>query len=163
MPRTVVLSTPATTQSCQVVRLFSETCRPAYLVSSLRSSKCGLPVGPIVVLGRGQDHLSDHESPSQICPHFFCISNVIATLLVSSKLAEGAEIKCPSLKNLMFLRQRSFVCRSSVFGTIKYSQDWHAKNVAPMVNWLNAISNSVTCCFASLSSTMKGRAFCCFC
>ncbi len=40
---------------------------------------------------------------------FFCISNVTATLLASSKLSNGIERRCPSLKNLLFCMHKSFV------------------------------------------------------
>ncbi len=72
-------------------------------------------------------------------------------------------MRCPSLKNLVFLKQRSFVLHSSDLGTIEYLQEWQAKKAAPMVNCTNVLSSSVTCRLASLSSTMNGRAFCCFC
>jgi hypothetical protein len=54
---------------------------------------------------------------------FFCILNVTATLSANSKLSDNAERRCPSLKNLIFHRQRSFVLFMSLLGTFKYSQE----------------------------------------
>jgi putative ABC transport system permease protein len=75
---------------------------------------------------------------------FFGILKVMATLSADSKLAEGARIRCLSLKNLIFCRHSSFVHLSSLLGTVEYSQEQHAKNAAPIVSCPNAISNSVT-------------------
>ncbi len=94
---------------------------------------------------------------------FFCISKVMAMLSADSKSAEGAKIRCPFLKNLIFCRHSSFVRLSSLLGTVKYLQEQHAKNAAPIASCPKAISNSVSWRFASLSSTINGRAFCCFC
>ncbi len=84
----------------------------------------------------------------------------MAMLSADSKLAEGARIRCLSLKNLIFCRHSSFVHLSSLLGTVEYSQEQHAKNAAPIVSCPNAISNSATWCFASLLSTINSRAFC---
>ncbi len=84
-------------------------------------------------------------------------------LSADSKLAEGVGIRCLSLKNLIFCRHSSFVLLSSLLGTVEYSQEQHAKNAVPIVSCPKAISNSVTWRFASSSSTINGRAFCCFC
>ncbi len=92
----------------------------------------------------------------------FCISNVIATLSANSRLSEEAKSRCPSLKNLIFLRQRSFVCFCSLLGTLEYSQDLQAKKAMPIVSCTIALLRLVTCHSASLSSTENGRAFCCF-
>ncbi len=94
---------------------------------------------------------------------FFCILNVTATLSDHSKLSEGAERRCPSLENLMFLKHKSFVCFMSWQGTFRYSQERHAKKAALIVSCTMALSKSVTCLFANSLRTTKGRAFCCTC
>ncbi len=93
---------------------------------------------------------------------FFCILKVIATLSKNSRLSEEAESRCPSLKHLIFLRQRSFVCFCSLLGTLEYLQDLQAKKAAPIVSCTIALLRLVPCHSASLLSTENGRAFCCF-
>ncbi len=60
---------------------------------------------------------------------FFCILKVIATLSANSTLSKEAKSRCPSLKNLKFLRQRSFVRFCSLLGTLEHSQDLQAKKL----------------------------------
>ncbi len=80
---------------------------------------------------------------------FFCISKVTATLSANSKLSNNAKRRRPSLKNLIFLRQRSFVLFISLLGTFKYLQEWQAKKAALIVSCTMALSRSVTCLLAS--------------
>ncbi len=104
---------------------------------------------------------------SSVCPwmtvlcfwSIFCILKVTATLPTGSNSAEGTGIRCPSLKNLIFHRHKSYSCFSSLLGTIKYLQEQKAKKPAPILSCANAISISVTWCFANLSSRWTERPF----
>ncbi len=93
---------------------------------------------------------------------FFCILKVIAMLSASSRLSKEAKSRCPSLKNLIFLRQRSFVHFCSLLGTLEYSHVLQAKKAAPNFSCPIALSSLVTCRSASLSSTENGRVFVAF-
>ncbi len=84
-------------------------------------------------------------------------------LSTSSKLPDGTEIRCPSLKSLKFLKHRNFVRFMSLQVTFEYFQELHARNAALIVSCTIALSISVTCLFASSSKTVNGRAFCCTC
>ena len=92
---------------------------------------------------------------------FFCILNVNAMLLASSKPSNSTERRFTSLKNLIFCKHESFVCFVSLLGILEYSQEQQAKEVAPIISCTIDWSSSVTCHFTS--SSKKGRAFCWIC
>ena len=120
-------------------------------------------------LTRSAHCLTGHKTGSSVRPwmivscfcSFFCISNVTATLSANSKLADGVESRRPSLKNLIFRRQSSFVRFISLRGTFRYSQERQAKKPAQIVSCDIPLSSSDTCLFANSSRTINGRAFCC--
>jgi hypothetical protein len=81
--------------------------------------------------------LTGHKTRSSVRPwmtvscfsSFFCISNITAMLSANSKPSDGAGRRCPSLKNLIFRRQRSFVLFISLLGTFRYSQERQGKKL----------------------------------
>jgi len=91
---------------------------------------------------------------------FFCHSKVIETL--SASLSHGSSwlSSCPFQKKRMLRRRRMSVRLFSACGTFRYSQDLHAKNIAPIESWEMACRVLVSCFFASSTSTQRGRAFC---
>jgi hypothetical protein len=116
-------------------------------------------------LTRSAHCLTQHKNGSSVWPwmivscfcSFSCISNVTATLSANSKLADGVESRCPSLKNLILRRQSSFVRFISLWGTFKYSQERQVKKPAQIVSCKTPLSSSDTCLFDNSSRTMKGR------
>ncbi len=92
---------------------------------------------------------------------FFCISNVTAWLLASSKLSDGIERRCLSLENIC--KHNSFVHFISLQGTFGYLQEQHANKAVLIVSCKMALSKSVTCLFASSSRAANVRAFCWTC
>ncbi len=107
---------------------------------------------------------------SSVCPlmtvlcfwSFFYTLKVTTMLSANAKSSDGA-MSCPSMKNLILRKHRSFVHFISLQGTLKCLQERHAKKSVPIVSCTVALSNSVTCCFANSSRTENGRAFCLAC
>jgi len=128
-----------------------------------------VPLYVQIRLTRRAHCFTGHKTGSSVRPcvtvsflaSFFCISKVTETQSANSNSSDGVSIRRPSLKNLIFLRQRSLVLFCSRLGTREYSHDRQAKKPAIIVSWDTAWSSSDTCLFASSSSTQKGSAFCC--
>ncbi len=104
-------------------------------------------------------------SPKAICVtvsiflSFFCFWKVNKMQSENSNSASLWLMSLPSWKNLMLWSQRIVVRCWLAAGTLRYSQDLHAKNIARKVSWETAMESSEIVFFQSLQWYTLGSPF----
>ncbi len=119
----------------------------------LDMSRFDLQCVPMEKQGKGLHHLFLPWMNVLYFWLFFCILIITSILSASSKLSDGAKMSCPSMKNLMLRKHKSFMHFIFLRVTFKYLQEEQAKKAVPTVICTIALSNSVTCHFAKSSRT----------
>ena len=90
---------------------------------------------------------------------FFCFLKVSETQSEYSNSLSSWSMSSPLPKNRIFLRRRIVVRRWSAAGTLRYSQDLHAKKMVRLVSCETVIESSEVVLRPILAMTDIGMAF----